>query len=103
VNAALKVYEPYWPYYPSWSPDGTQIAFDLTLYTGTKPGATIRDGGAIVVMSGEGRHVRRIADNDNLTFGQWSPDGSKIAVERVNEKTDRAVLVILDLERVTRG
>jgi hypothetical protein len=96
LNDGLKAYEPYFPYYPTWSPDGTQFAFDLTLYTGTEPGATIRKGGGLVVMNSEGQHLRRITDN--FSVWQWSPDGSKIAVERVRAKTDRAVLVVIDLK-----
>ena len=33
-----------------------------------------------------------------ISLGQWSPDGSRIAFERARAKTDRGVIVIADLE-----
>ena len=44
-------------------------------------------------MSAEGDEVRRID-----TLGQWSPAGSRIAFERARAKSDRGVIVIVDLD-----
>ena len=50
-------------------------------------------------MSSRGNKLRRVLpDAAYNAFWQWSPDGSKIAFERIRKKTDRAVLVVLDLE-----
>ena len=87
---ALKRYKPYEPYWLTWSPDGTRIAFGLLRFRGlgTEPRGWF-------VMSAEGDELRRIGDHSSL---QWSPAGSRIAFERVRAKSDRAVIVIVDLD-----
>ena len=89
----LKRYEPYFPAWPIWSPDGTRIAFYLSL----APTTATRDGDGLFVISAEGDELRRVGDGAD-SFAQWSPDGSRIAVERPHSMTDRAVLVILDVD-----
>ena len=58
---------------PSWSPDGTQIAFD-----------SYHDGsGNIYVMDADGNNLRRLASYKKASarFPSWSPDGTQIAFE----------------------
>lgn len=102
LNRALKPYEPYHPNYLTWSPDGTHILFELGLYTRNPAPTqfpTPRKGGGQFVMSSRGDELHRIGEDDtNGSSWQWSPDHSRIAFERVNARTDRAVLVILDLK-----
>lgn len=96
LNAALKQYRPYFPSWLTWSPDGTRILFRLELYTGPpSSNPTTKEGGGVFVMSGKGTRPHRLGDGG---FSQWSPDGSRIAFERVRKKTDRAVLVVVDLK-----
>ena len=59
---------------PSWSPDGTQIAF--ARYEGCcNP--------EIYVMNADGSDERRLTALDGFdTNPAWSPDGTKIAWER---------------------
>ena len=57
-------------YYPSWSPDGTKIAF-----------GTNRDGnGEIYVMNADGSNLTNLTNNAaDDSNPSWSPDGTKIA------------------------
>jgi Tol biopolymer transport system component len=65
------------PTSPSWSPDGTRVAF-------TKMDR--ERGSAIWVVDEDGTHVKRLTRSDRTAFGwsgdfdpTWSPDGARIA------------------------
>ncbi|MFC1552339.1 SUMF1/EgtB/PvdO family nonheme iron enzyme [Candidatus Latescibacterota bacterium] len=60
--------------WPSWSPDGTQIAFNSNLNYGS--GANHE----VFVINADGFNQTRLTDNPaNDSMPSWSPDGSKIA------------------------
>ena len=58
-------------YYPSWSPDGSKIAFASPLKA------------HIWVMNPDGTNQTRLTNDDQLDgtnyYPSWSPDGTKIA------------------------
>ena len=61
-------------YNPTWSPDGTRIAF-----ASSRSGIT----SAIYVMSADGSDVRQLTNDPGGDYTPWwSPDGSKIAFQR---------------------
>ncbi len=73
--------------FPSWSPDGSQLAYQLAA----------GDGFRVWVMTlGEGRS-RPITDSDwQMSYPAWSPTGEKILVSgRSDEGSD---LFVIDLE-----
>ena len=59
-------------YFPSWSPDGSKIAYSTSRYGGFE----------IFTMNADGSNPQRLTNNPYLDlYPSWSPDGSKIAYE----------------------
>lgn len=76
---------------PSWSPDGTKIAFERRNIAG--------DQADIVVMSSDGSNLTVLAGNDTSDmFPQWSPEGDKIAFTSVKGKNMFVSVITLDDE-----
>jgi Tol biopolymer transport system component len=75
-------------FFPSWSPDGTHIAF---VYLPTGPPAF-----ELRVMSVLNREIR-VLSRDGILFSPpaWSPDGSKIAF--ASNRTGNAELWVMDV------
>ena len=57
---------------PTWSHDGTRIAFSRTKRS-------------IVIVSSDGSHLTVISDGGSDVQPAWSPDGSRIAFQRGDE------------------
>ena len=61
--------------FPSWAPDGSQIAFDRNLNDGKNNNLNI------FVMDADGSNVKQITDLEFASRPRWSPDGKRIAFE----------------------
>lgn len=73
--------------YPSFSPDGKQLAYSAR-------GATADDAFHIVVRAISGSEQRQITSGESNDIGPvWSPDGATIAFLRVNEGRGQAMIV----------
>jgi Tol biopolymer transport system component len=64
---------------PSWSPDGSQIAFVTGAPTALGGSA---GNGDIFIMNSDGTGARQLSSGGNSAYPTWSPDGSQIAFVR---------------------
>lgn len=73
--------------HPAWSPDGSKIAFDFTVYDIPL---------SIWLANSDGTELKRIStgDDDDPT---WSPDGNRIAFARNNMISDRSEIWVMDV------
>jgi Tol biopolymer transport system component len=74
---------------PSWSPDGSQIAFE----SGRDNQMMTYVNHDIYVMSADGSNVRRLTDNGaDEGSPHWSPNGDSIAYVTMEYFSDRALI-----------
>ncbi len=66
----------------SWSPRGSQLAFDVVCAKATGEVCTGRPlGGGVFLVGSDGRGLHRLAGSSDW-FPNWSPDGKKLLFER---------------------
>ena len=89
-----------WDQFPSWSPDGSRIAF-----------RSYRDGDYdIYVMNADGSGLTNLTNNAGRHYSarrspdsaRWSPDGSRIAFESVRDGNDEIYVMNADGSGQTR-
>ena len=85
--------------WPSWSPDGTSIAFSSTRYDPSinvcEPGGDFRCPTDIYTVDADDGNVTRLtADPASEYQPQWSPDGSRIAFVQAFNGTATAIYVM---------
>lgn len=76
---------------PTWSPDGTRIAFSHYNRRGTERG--------IYVINADGSNLARLTNSDGQGYDyapSWSPDGSKIAYHTTNENIPQIIVINSD-------
>lgn len=74
---------------PSWSPDGSKIAYSSVSSSGDTA------IGALQVMDADGSNQIRLTDSDlNELMATWSPDGERIAFLRASVNTDNTAASI---------
>jgi Tol biopolymer transport system component len=79
-----------WAPQPSWSPDGTRIAFVGSTFLGAGPPTSFAFTYDIYVMNVDGSGAANVTMNSGTVRGlnpAWSPDGTKLAYVRENGAT----------------
>ena len=81
----------------AWSPDGTQIAFNIDDYAGRCD---------IYVMNADGSSLRQLTTKGNAGGPAWSPNGTRIAFSRYDRDTSSDLYVMnadgTDQQRLTQ-
>ena len=86
------------PRQPTWSPDGTHIAYNELVGTGSDASFS-----TIIVNADGGETVRVIGDVLPTTSPSWSPDGTRLAItrqvappgwERDHQLVDRFIVIV---------
>ena len=71
---------------PSWSPDGTRVAF-ARLRMEWMRGSRGKDESGIYTIGVDGTGLRQLTDNRGDEYPAFSPDGKKIAFDRLTKAT----------------
>jgi TolB protein len=85
--------------WPSWSPDGTTIAFSSTRYDSSietcEPGAEVRCPTDIFTVDADGGNVTRLTTDAAADYQpEWSPDGLSLAFAKTFNGTATAIYVM---------
>ena len=78
--------------HPTWSPDGTKIAFIRRMDKEKS-----QTSGELFIMTADGTNLQRLTNDDfGDAYPSWSPDGKRIVFQ--NRQNGRSELYVIDLE-----
>ena len=82
---------------PSWSPDGSKIAFNSERFDASKE--DYADGEDIFTVNADGGGIQFVTENDATnTHARWSPDGTKLVFVSNNNSGNEVEIYVMNAD-----